>query len=161
MEFQWHVVYTKPRWEKRVACFLAKNEIENYCPLNRVVKQWSDRKKIVEEPLFTSYVFVRINTRQQTKVRETDGVLNFVHWLRKPAIIKNEEIDLIKRFLNEHINVKLERTRVKIDDRVRIMNGPFMEMEANVIEVNTKTVRALIPSLGYVLTAEKENVKVI
>ncbi|MBL0358846.1 MAG: UpxY family transcription antiterminator [Chitinophagaceae bacterium] len=53
-------MYTKPRWEKKVACLLDEKGIENYCPLNKVVKQWSDRKKVVLEPVFKSYVFVKI-----------------------------------------------------------------------------------------------------
>ncbi|MEI9958604.1 MAG: transcription termination/antitermination NusG family protein [Ferruginibacter sp.] len=56
----WHAVYTKPRWEKKVAALLEARGIEYYCPLNKVVKQWSDRKKVVLEPLFKSYVFVHV-----------------------------------------------------------------------------------------------------
>src|SRR5665213_2110975 len=102
---KWYAVYTKPRCEKKVADLLVKKNIENYCPLNRVQKQWSDRKKIILEPLFTSYVFVNINSSERLSVQQTYGVLNFVFWLNKPAVIRNEEIDIIKRFLNEHTNV--------------------------------------------------------
>lgn len=161
MDLKWYAVYTKPRWEKKVAELLSRTEVQYYCPLNKVVKQWSDRKKVVEEPLFTSYVFVKVNTKLQTIVRQIDGVINFVYWLGKPAIIKDEDIELIKRFLNEHSNVRLERTQFNIDDSVRILNGPFMEFEAKVIKVNNKTVNVILPSLGYTMIAEKENVKVI
>src|SRR5215211_2634080 len=95
-ESKWYAVYTKPRWEKKVADLLTRKQIENYCPLNKVKRQWSDRKKIVMEPLFQSYVFVRVPKNMLTMVRETSGVLNFVYWLQKPAIIRDEEIDLIK-----------------------------------------------------------------
>src|SRR5688500_10904022 len=105
MEKRWYAVYTRPRWEKKVAAALSKSEIENYCPLNKVERRWSDRKKIIEEPLFTSYVFVRASLKEQTVIRETDGIVNFVYWLGRPAVIRNEEIDLIKRFLNQHKNV--------------------------------------------------------
>ena len=66
---QWYAVYTKPRWEKKVADLLTKKQIENYCPLNRVLRQWSDRKKVILEPLFTSYVFVRISESNQLAIR--------------------------------------------------------------------------------------------
>jgi len=161
MGSKWYAVYTRARWEKKVADLLSKSGVENYCPLNKVVRQWSDRKKVVEEPLFTSYVFVRIEAKQHALLRQTDGVVNFVYWLGKPAVIRDGEIELIKRFLNEHINVRLEQTRVSVDDRIRILNGPFMEMEARVIAVNNRTVKAILPSLGYTMTAEKENVEVI
>ena len=161
MDLKWYAVYTKPRWEKKVADILSKTDVEYYCPLNKVVKQWSDRKKIVEEPLFTSYVFVKVNTKLQTVVRQIDGVVNFVYWLGKPAVIKDEYIELIKRFLNDYINVRVERTEFSINDSVKILNGSFMEFEAKVIDVNDKTVKAILPSLGYTMIAEKENVQVI
>ena len=58
---KWFALYTKPRWEKKVNLTLLKKGIEVWCPVQKVQKQWSDRKKIVEEPLFKSYVFVKIN----------------------------------------------------------------------------------------------------
>jgi len=75
---RWYAVYTRPRWEKKVAGSLTRKKIENYCPFNRVLHQWSDRKKIVLEPLFTSYLFVRISGEEQLAVRQTEGVINFV-----------------------------------------------------------------------------------
>ena len=65
----WYAVYTKPKWEKKVAELLARKGIEHYCPLNRVLKQWHDRKKWVEEPLLTSYVFVYVTPAEQAEVR--------------------------------------------------------------------------------------------
>lgn len=161
MGSNWYAIYTRARWEKKVADRLLKDGIESYCPLNKVVRQWSDRKKVVEEPLFKSYVFVRVTSRQQSLVREVDGVVNFVYWLGNPAIIRDSEIELIKRFLNEYVNVRLEKTAVNLNDRIKILNGPFMEQEARVIAVNNRSVRAIIPSLGYVMTAEKKDVEVI
>ena len=150
----WYAVYTKPRWEKKVADLMDRRGIENYCPLNKVHRQWSDRKKVVHEPLFTSYVFVRIPLREQLNVRAVDGVLNFVYWLGKPALIRDEEIDMIKRFLNEHDHVKVHRAEICINEKVRIISGPFMMLEGSVTEVKRKTVKVLLPSLGFALTAE-------
>ena len=86
---KWYVVYTRPRWEKKVADQLGRKKIDYYCPLNRVHRQWADRKKIVLEPLFSAYVFVQIDETEQLQVRLTDGVINFVYWLGKPAVIRN------------------------------------------------------------------------
>lgn len=157
----WYAVYTKPRWEKKVAELLVRKKIETYCPLNRVHRQWSDRKKIILEPLFTSYVFVRISDAEQLQVRMTDGVLNFVYWLGKPAVIKDEEIDVIKRFLNDHDNVQVEKTFVNVNDHVRVISGPLMMREGNVVEVKHKTVKVSLPTLGYTLIAEvdKQNLE--
>ena len=52
-EKKWYAVYTRPKWEKKVAELLSRKRIENYCPLNKSIKQWSDRKKTIFEPLFT------------------------------------------------------------------------------------------------------------
>lgn len=159
-ESKWYAVYTKPRWEKKVAELLTRKQIENYCPLNKVQRQWSDRKKIVMEPLFQSYVFVRISVDMSAEVRDTHGVLNFVYWLRKPAVIRDEEIDQIKRMMNEFQSVKVERASVNLNDRVRVMGGPLMLREGNVLEVKNKTVKVLLPSLGYMLVAEIEKANI-
>jgi transcription antitermination factor NusG len=146
-----------------VADLLEKKKVEVYCPLNRIEKQWADRKKMVLEPLFTSYVFVCITEQEQLNIRQTDGVVNFVHWLNKPAVIRNEEIDTIRKFLNEYDHVSVERTQVNLNDRVRIINGPLMMWEGNVVEIRTNTVKITLPSLGQTLVAEirKDNLETI
>src|SRR6476619_2013170 len=102
VETKWYAVYTRPRWEKKVAEILSRKKIENYCPLNKLLRQWSDRKKIVFEPLFTSYVFVKAAEKEHSEIRKIDGIINFVYWINKPAIIRNEEIESIKEFLKEY-----------------------------------------------------------
>lgn len=156
MGIQWYAVYTKPCWEKKVAGLLAMYGIEHYCPLQRIQRRWSDRKKIIMEPLFKSYVFVHITQKEQGAVKQVNGVLNFVHYLGKPAVIRNEEIDIIKQFLNEYRNVRLERMEFNVNDHVRIVSGPLMMMEGDVVEVKHKTVKVLLPSLGFAMTAEIE-----
>jgi transcription antitermination factor NusG len=162
-EKTWYAVLTRARWEKKVAAQFAQKEIEHYNPLNKVRRQWSDRKKIVLEPLFTSYVFVRLSDEEHLSVRQTGGVLNFVYWLKKPAVIRDEEIDVIKRFMNEYECVQLEKTAVNINDRVRIIGGPLMEREGKILEIKHKTVKVSLPSLGYTLVAtiEKANVEIL
>ncbi len=160
---QWYAVYTRPRWEKKASELLSKKQIENYCPLNQVVRKWSDRKKVIYEPLFTSYVFINAAEQEHSVVKQTDGVLNFVYWLGKPAIIKEAEIDTIKNFLSEYKNVRLEQTEVNIHDTVRINSGPFMQREGDVMEVKNKSVKIYLPSLGYAMIAEieKTNVEIV
>jgi transcription antitermination factor NusG len=162
-EAVWYAVYTKPRWEKKVADLLARKGVEHYCPLNRVVRQWADRKKTVLEPLFKSYVFIRSTSAELLKVKQTDGVVNLVYWLGKPAVIKDEEIDTIKRFLQDHDNVQLEKTEVSVNDRVCIITGPFLDQQGRVVEVTNKLVKVQLPSLGFALVAQvaRESVKVV
>ena len=159
-EKKWYAVYTKPRWEKKVADLLTRRRVEVFCPLNKVVRQWADRKKTVLEPLFSSYVFVNASNEEQLPIKQTDGIINFVYWLGSPAIIKPEEIDTIKNFLDEHTNVKLEKIAVSVADRVRITDGLFIHREGDVLEVKSKTVKVFLPSLGYTMTAEVAKTKI-
>ena len=162
-ENQWYAVYTKPRWEKKTAELLTKRNIENYCPLNKVVRNWSDRKKTILEPLFKSYVFIKADEKELYTIKQTDGILNYVYWLGKPAVIKQVEIEAIRSFLDEFQNVQLEHVDVNIHDTVRIKRGSLMEQEGDVLEVKNKTIKVYLPSMGYALVAEIEkcNVEII
>lgn len=156
MNQSWYVIYTKSRCEKKVASLLAKRGIEHFCPLNRVVKKWSDRIKMIQEPLFTSYVFVRSTQADLFKIKQvTSDIVNFVYWLGKPAIVQDVEIDNIIDFLNKNKNVELEKNDIKINDHVRIMEGPFSYMDASVSAIEHHKVKLILPSLGYVLVAAK------
>ncbi|MBX3257363.1 MAG: UpxY family transcription antiterminator [Chitinophagaceae bacterium] len=153
-KFNWYVVYTKPRWEKKVAELLGKKNYEHYCPLNKVKKQWHDRKKTVMEPLFTSYVFVRVTPQQHTYIQAIPGIVNFIHWLGKPAVVRPEEIQAIKDFLSEHSDVELQKIDVNLHDTVRIIRGPLMHQEGKIIQVSNNSVKVELPSMGYALIAK-------
>jgi len=159
----WYAIYTKPRWEKKVHSLLADKKIESYCPLNKVRKKWSDRMKTVEEPLFKSYVFARVNEEEQTKVRMTAGVMNFVYWQGKPAIIPAREIETIRKFLNEYENVLTEPVQLREDGKVIIRQGLFMDHEAKILKIEGNRVKVIIESIGYALIAsiEKKNLSTL
>jgi transcription antitermination factor NusG len=135
--------------------------IEVYCPLNKVRRKWSDRIKTIEEPLFKSYVFVKISDDERTNVRMTNGVVNFVYWNGKPAIIKEKEIQIIKRFLDEYENVEVVKMELAAGDRVQVMAGPMMDKEGKVLEVKNKMAKVCIDSLGYMLIAYIDKSKLI
>lgn len=116
--------------------------------------------KIVEEPLFKSYVFVKVKDEDRTIVRMTPGVINFVYWDGKPALIKEKEINAIKQFLNEFENVEVKPLNLEMNQRVKITTGPLMDQEGQVVGFNRKTVKVAIDSLGYVLVAHIDRTKV-
>jgi transcription antitermination factor NusG len=157
----WYVVYTKPRWEKKVYSLLEERGFEAYCPLNKVSKKWSDRMKWVEEPLFKSYVFVHIGEMEQTKVRMTGGVVNFVYWLGKPAIVLDKEIQIIRKFLNEYTDVRAEPLELEMNDKIKIQRGLLMNKEARVVKVLNNKVKVIIESIGYSLIAVIDRSNVI
>jgi transcription antitermination factor NusG len=158
---KWYAIYTRPRWEKKVNNLLLQKGVESYCPLNKVRRKWSDRIKIVEEPLFKSYVFVKVADDKRTDVRMVTGVVNFVYWEGKPAIIREREIQAIKMFLNEYENVELVKMDFKPNERVRIVSGPMMDLEGKIIEVKNKIAKVCIDSLGYMLIADIDKSKLI
>ncbi len=158
---KWLAIYTRPRWEKKVNLLLQEKGVESYCPLNKVKRKWSDRVKIIEEPLFKSYVFVKVSDEEKTTVRMTTGVMNFVYWNKKPAIIKEKEILTIKRFLDEYRDVHVYPIELKLNDRVRVTSGSFMDHEGKVLGLRHKIVKVAIDSLGYILVAYIERSKLI
>ncbi|WP_127127354.1 transcription termination/antitermination protein NusG [Pseudoflavitalea rhizosphaerae] len=153
---KWYALYTRPCQERKVAQQLLLRNIQHYCPLKMVQRQWSDRKKIIHEPLFTSYVFVRLAASKMSWVRDLDGVVDFVQFCRRPAIIRDEEIEAVRQFLKEFRQVRAERIDFRVHDKVQVVEGIFMNMTGDVVEVLHKTVKVAIPSLGYQLVAEME-----
>lgn len=159
MAKKWLAVYTRPRWEKKVNQLLTDKGFESYCPLNKVRRKWSDRIKVVEEPLFKSYVFVKVSDEDRSEVRLTTGAINFVYWNSKPAVIREREIAAIKRFLNEHEYVEALPMELKTNQRVRVTTGTFMDQEGKIIELRHKTAKIAIDSLGYILIAYIDRTK--
>jgi len=156
----WFAVYTRPRWEKKVVKLLNEKGIENYCPLNKVVKQWSDRKKVVLEPIFKSYIFVRVTEEDKWDLKKINGILNFVYWLGKPARIRDEEIAVIKKFLNEFSDVAIEQD-LEVNAKVRIKQGVLMNYQGSLVEIFGNRVKIKIESMGLQLSAhfDKKNIE--
>lgn len=152
--FNWFAVNTRPRWEKKVASILDSKGIQHYCPLNKVVKQWSDRKKVILEPIFKSYVFVKVEDEKKWEIKKIDGILNYVYWLGKPAKIKEEEIITIKKFLNEFSDVKVEQLSLQINEKVRIKQGLLMNYEGVLVDISGNRAFVKIESMGLQLSAQ-------
>ena len=153
---KWFVLYSKPRWEKKVDASLIRKGIESWCPLNKVQKQWSDRKKIVEEPLFKSYVFVKIDEAERVEVLMTPGVLNFIYYLGKPAVIRDDDIETIKHYLMDS-EAKIEVVSSDFfqqNKRVKVSRGVFLDAEGTVLRSNKKKAYVQLESLGQVMIVE-------
>lgn len=154
---RWYALYVRSRWEKKVSELLDEKKIENYCPVQRLERNWSDRKKIILEPLFKSYVLVRLAPKAHIPVLQTDGVIGFVTFQGKPAVIRDEEIEAVKQFLQNYEHIQVERINVNVNDEVTIMQGPLMQQTGQVMEISNRMVKVMLPSLGFALVAIDKN----
>ncbi|WP_394775130.1 UpxY family transcription antiterminator [Flavobacterium sp.] len=147
----WYVVYTKPKWEKKVAEKLNEIGIECYCPIITQIKQWSDRKKKVEVPLFNSYVFVQLEDMDRNSVFQISGVIRYLFWLGKPAIVKDSEIEIIKTSLKAPNISDISVTSIQVGDRIKLEAGAFTNQDAIVQEISNTHYILVLESLGCVL----------
>lgn len=147
----WYVVYTKPKWEKKVAEELLQQGVECYCPLQTQIRQWSDRRKKVQVPLFNSYLFVRLEEADRNLVFHVSGVVRYLFWLGKPAIVRDEEINTIKKWLEAGDSYELTVDTLQAGDKLTLESGPFQSQEAIVKEVSKTHYVLLLESMGCVL----------
>lgn len=150
----WFAVYTKPRWEKKVAASLKAKGLMAYCPFQKTLRQWSDRKKWVELPLLPSYVFVCVTPEEEEKVRRVDGVINFVYWLGKKATIPETEIKALQDFVASHTNIEIQRLNYAPGDLVSFEDGIFKGQEAVVLAVKEKRIELVLKELGMKLVVK-------
>ncbi len=124
--------------------------------MQKLQRQWSDRKKIIEDPLFKSYVFVHISEEEKIKVLNTEGVIQFVYYLKKPAIIRNEEIELVRSYLLEkNVQISIQNLRqFEEKDLVIISKGVFMDNEGVVVKGGKRKVYVRLESLDQLMTVE-------
>lgn len=159
MNKKWHVIYTKSDCEKKVAALLTKKKIENYCPLNRTLNIKGSKKRILTEPLFSSFVFVRVSETEMKFVRQIGCVINFIYWLGAPVVIKDAEIENMVHFAEQYTNISLEKINVNNNGIVRFIAEPNIDMNTDRIMVSVvkSNLKLLLPSLGYVMIAEMES----
>jgi len=147
----WYVLYTKPRQEKKVADSLNSIGIDAYCPLVSQMKQWSDRKKKVQVPLINSYVFVNIEEHQREDVFKVSGIVRYLFWLGKPAVVRAIEIEALQKSL-EGIVASFEVSAIQKDTIYKIPEGPFQGFEGLVKNINATTIQLLLVDLGFFIT---------
>uniref|UniRef100_UPI00404826D1 UpxY family transcription antiterminator n=1 Tax=Flavobacterium sp. TaxID=239 RepID=UPI00404826D1 len=150
----WYALYTKPRNEKKVAENLEFIGVEVYCPIISVVKQWSDRKKTTQQPLLNSYVFVRLDEKDRSKVFDVPGVVRYLFWLGKPAIVRDFEINTIKDLLQEKYKEVLV-TGIQPGQKIIVEAGAFKGHEAIFKEQKGNKTILVLESLGMTLILER------
>ena len=134
----WYAVYTKPRSEKKLAIRLNEKNIEAYVPLRKTLKQWSDRKKLVEEPMISSYVFVNVNPENYFEVLDTPGAVRFIWFCGKPAIIPEKQIQNLKLVTGANIDVECVHNDYPKGSHVRVVTGPLMGLTGELFSTSGK-----------------------
>ena len=122
----WYAVYTKPRAEKKVHQRMLDHGIDAFLPLVKTVRQWSDRKKTVQVPLISSYVFVKMEEQDLVKTLPIHGTVNVLKYLGKPAKIREIEIENLKILSGTADPFEIENCLTLIEgDVVQVEKGPF------------------------------------
>ena len=153
----WYVLYTKPRNEKKVAERLSAAGYNVYCPLHKVKRQWSDRIKIVEEPLFKGYLFINIEEKNRDEVFSFPGTVSYLFWLRRPAIVRGEEIHTIQKWLGEYDHEDIDISDIKPGDYVRITSGQFSGEQAVLLDRSTHRAIVQLNEVGIQLSLSLSN----
>ena len=137
---RWFAVYVKSRSEKKVFKLLEDIGIESFLPLITRVKQWSDRKKKVEEPLFNSYLFVNIPLSDYYKVLNVNGVVRFICFEKKPVEVPENQIEAIKKYIcdTDIHDVDYESINFKEGELVRIKSGQMKDLTGRFVEIKGK-----------------------
>jgi len=147
---KWFVIYTKANQEIKVTEQLNEIGISCYCPTVTIIKQYSDRKKKILKPLIPSYVFVFTEERRRNDVFSVFGVVRYMFWLGKPAVVREKEIELMKEYLNgEFQSVSL--TNFTKGQLHKISEGIFKGKIGRVIEIQKNKIKLQLESLGMIV----------
>jgi transcriptional antiterminator RfaH len=148
--YKWYPVYTRSRAEKKTKEALSKKNIIVYLPLRKVLKQWSDRKKIIEEPLLQSYLFVYISAKEYAEVTMTQGITRFIYFSGTIATIADKQLEDLKLLLANPDDLEIIAHEISPGEKVLIKAGPFKGIIAELVSLKSKKSIVLrLQNLGY------------
>ena len=144
----WYVLYTKPRSEKKVEEKLLSLGINAYCPTRSEIRFWSDRKKRIQVPVLPSMVLVNIDVKDMNKVFESSAVIRYMFWLGKKAIVRQKEVDILKKYLRGDYNfVNSKLSDIKVGDN---FNLPSFNNERGIVnKISNNNIWIYLKSIGY------------
>ena len=151
---KWFVLYTKANFEIKVADGINAHGINAYCPTFTQIKQYSDRKKKVQKPLLPSYVLVQLSEQDRPNVFSIPGVVRYLFWLGKPAVVQEEEIELLRNNLKGVFD-DAKISKLSIGKEYTIPSGPLKGLSGVVIDLLKNKLRLELPSLGLFVTLSK------
>ena len=146
---KWYPVYTHPRAEKKAFDALVNKGIEAYLPLRRQLKQWSDRKKWVDEPFIKSYLFVRIDEHEQTEVLMTKGISRFIYFGGRIAAMPDRQVDDLRLLMTSSLELEVTEENLSPGEKIIIKAGPLKGMTGEIISYRSQKQLALrLESIG-------------
>lgn len=151
----WYVLYTAPKAEKQVALRLQSLGEEVFLPIHLTPRKWSDRIKMVEMPLFPSYIFIKTERSRLYDIYRERGVSRIIYYLGQPAELRENEIQAIRTFLEK---AKGKECSFEIDDEVKIAFGPLTGRVGKVKTIKGKHVVLILNYLGLQARVEIEKV---
>lgn len=137
-ELNWYVLYTKSRSEKKVNQRLINIGIETYLPLKKSVRQWSDRKKIVDMPLINSYIFIKTRRDNLFELIKIEGITRYISFSGRPVVVRQKEIDILKKFLEEGTDIEVLDGVPKVGKDIKFTSGIFKDYKGKILKVNRK-----------------------
>ena len=154
----WYAIYTKPRHEKKVFDLLIEKKQETFLPLVKQVRIWKDRKKKVEMPLFSSYLFARFDYKDRFTILTTYGVVKIINFKGVPAVVPDWQIDALKKMIENPEQVRLENY-IRTGEEVEVILGPFKGMHGSVktVKGDTRlivTIDGIQQSVSVVISAD-------
>jgi transcriptional antiterminator RfaH len=149
LDYSWYAIYTNPRAEKRTETLLKGQGIQCYLPLQKKLRQWSDRKKWVEMPLFNSYIFVFVSEREYLQVLNVPGVVRYISFSGKAVKVPEHDIETIRRLLSSEEDLEVSEYFFSEGEKVKIKAGSFIGLSGSIIEIrNTKRFVVQFEQLG-------------
>ena len=153
--YHWFALYTRGKAEKKVFAELKQKGLEVYLPMRKELRHWTDRKKWIETPIISSYIFVRIHLDDYRRVFEAKGVVSYVTRKGKAVVIPDKEIDAMKKTVSSNITFNVEPRTIKKGQTITIASGPLKGVMGVVKEVQgTRKFFMSISHIGYTLVVK-------
>ncbi len=153
----WYALYTKPRAEKKVSAALIQKGVVSFCPLYKDKRQWSDRIKAVELPLFKSYVFVKTHEIKLQEIKQVAGVVNFAQYLKKPALIKDSEIETTRMLIAKRDSYVAENKILQLNQLIKITSGLFFNGDGEIKEIGKNKIKLYLKSIEMLIELNTTN----
>ena len=137
-ENKWYALYTRPRAEKQVYQRLVEERIETFLPLQKTYRVWSDRKKLVEKPLLSSYIFVKTQSKHFPIVYKTLGVVKFVTFEGHPVPIPQKQIDNLRLLIDSDAEIEVTSEKFEPGNNVEVVTGSLIGLTGELIKIGKK-----------------------